>query len=100
MLLWGLVTFLRARTAIYPNQPARQLVDHGPYRFSRNPMYVALTVVLIGVALLADNLWMLLLTPVVLCVLTVFVIRREEAYLTSTFGEHYTSYVNRVRRWL
>lgn len=63
-------------------------------------MYVALTAITLGIALLADNLWMLLLLPVVLFVLTVFVIRREEAYLEKTFGEEYRAYQKRVRRWI
>lgn len=100
ILIWALSTFKRNRTAVYPNQPARLVVCNGPYRFSRNPMYVALTAITLGVALLADNLWMLLLLPVVLFALTVFVIRREEAYLEQSFGVEYTDYVNRVRRWL
>ncbi len=100
ILIWSLLTFFRNRTAIYPNQPAKLVVDNGPYSYSRNPMYVALTAINFGVAMLADNLWMLILLPVVLVVLTTFVIRREEAYLTETFGDHYSAYKNRVRRWL
>ena len=63
-------------------------------------MYVALTAIASGVALLADNLWMLLLLPIVLCVLTRFVIQREEHYLATAFGDSYLSYQARVRRWL
>lgn len=100
MLLWALTTFRRSRTAVYPNQPASQIVCTGPYCFSRNPMYVALTCINFGVAMLADNLWMLLMLPIVLWFLTVFVIRREEAYLTEAFGEEYTTYLQRVRRWI
>ena len=100
LLAWAMATFAARKTAIYPNQPARELVAHGPYRISRNPMYVALTAIASGVALLADNLWMLLLLPVVLCVLTRFVIQREEHYLATAFGDSYLSYQARVRRWL
>ena len=100
VLIWALSMFRRNQTAVYPNQPARLVVAGGPYQFSRNPMYVALTAITLGIALLADNLWMLLLLPVVLFVLTVFVIRREEAYLEKTFGEEYRAYQKRVRRWI
>ena len=100
LLVWALTTFIRLKTAIYPNQPAQELVVDGPYRFSRNPMYVALTAMTLGVSLLADNLWMLVLLPVVLIVLTRFVIQREENYLASEFGKSYLAYQTRVRRWL
>lgn len=100
LLTWALMTFVLTKTAIYPTRPARQLVAHGPYQFSRNPMYVALTAITVGVSLLADNLWMVMLLPVVLVVLTKFVIQREERYLAEIFGEAYHSYQARVRRWL
>ena len=100
LLVWALATFTKVNTAIYPNQPARELVAHGPYRFSRNPMYVALTAMTLGVGLMADNLWMLMLLPVVLVVLTKFVIQREENYLADAFGKSYRAYQTRVRRWL
>ena len=100
ILIWALLTFFRNRTAVYPNQPAKLVVDNGPYGYSRNPMYVALTAINFGVAMLADNLWMLLLLPVVLVSVSVFIIRREEAYLKQAFGDEYTDYCNRVRRWV
>lgn len=100
LLGWAMATFVIRKTAIYPNRPAREMVAKGPYRISRNPMYVALTAITCGVGLLADNFWMLLLLPLVLCVLTRFVIRREEHYLADAFGESYANYKARVRRWL
>ena len=100
LLLWGLLTFRRARTAVYPNKPAKTLVVHGPFQFTRNPMYVALTLISLGVSLLADNVWMLMLLPVTLATLTFFVIQREEAYLAGEFEEHWAEYSRRVRRWL
>lgn len=100
ILAWGLVTFRRARTAIYPNQPAEQFVQHGPYRFSRNPMYVGLGILTAGLSLIFDNVWILLTLPPTLLVLTAFVVRREEAYLTASFGETYQRYCQQVRRWL
>lgn len=99
-MIWGLITFRSARTAIYPNQPARELVAKGPYRFSRNPMYVGLTIMTVGIGLLADNVWMLTMLPVTLIVLSKFVIQREEVYLRSEFGASYEEYQQRVRRWI
>lgn len=100
LMVWGLVTFRLARTAVYPNQPATELVATGPYRFSRNPMYVGLTIMTAGVGLLADNIWILMLLPVALTVISSFVIQREETYLQHEFGAAYKDYQKRVRRWI
>src|SRR2546423_15409975 len=61
IMIWGIVTFLLARTAIYPNQPARQCVTGGPYRFTRNPMYLGLTVAYAGAAIVLNAVWPFLL---------------------------------------
>jgi protein-S-isoprenylcysteine O-methyltransferase Ste14 len=97
---WGMLTFARARTALIPNRPARRLVAGGPYRFTRNPMYVGMTALYLGLTLLARSWWPLLFLPVVLALLVRLVIRREERYLASAFGEEYEDYRRRVRRWL
>ena len=97
---WGIFTFRRARTAVYPHYPASRLVQGGPYRFSRNPMYTGLTIAYVGIALLANVVWPLLLLPLALAGLVLLVIRREEAYLASAFGEEYEAYRRKVRRWL
>ena len=99
-ITWAMLTFRRADTGIYPNQPATCIVARGPYRFSRNPMYVGLTVLNLGIALVANTMWMIAALPIVLWILTVLVIRREEAYLSSAFGESYAEYRQSVRRWL
>ena len=99
-VLWGLITFFRFRTAVFPNQPASQIVSAGPYRFSRNPMYLGFTLAYLGGILKINTLWPLLMLPVVLWLLIVLVIRPEERYLTKAFAAVYTDYVKRVRRWL
>ena len=96
----GFLTFLRMRTAIIPNQPASRLVVRGPYRFSRNPMYVGFAAVYLGGILLCNTWWPLFLLPVVLGSLVALVIRREEKYLLAEFGSEYAEYCRRVRRWL
>ena len=63
-------------------------------------MYVGLIAMTLGIGLLADNLWMLMLLPIAIVVLTIFVIKREERYLTDAFGDSYRGYQARVRRWL
>jgi len=97
---WAMVTFVRKRTSILPNRPATLLVTWGPYRFSRNPMYVALSALHVGVSFLVDTIWPVLLLPAVWVSLYVLVVRREESYLAATFGSEYESYCGRVRRWL
>lgn len=99
LLLTGLATLFLNRTAIYPNQPASALIQSGPYRFTRNPMYLALAISYVGFAMLSNMLWALILLPVVIIALHVTVIRREERYLQEAFGRTYTDYCRRVRRW-
>jgi protein-S-isoprenylcysteine O-methyltransferase Ste14 len=81
-------------------KPTTALVTEGPFRYSRNPSYVALTLLYVGVALLINALWILLLVVPALVVLRYGVIAREEAYLTRKFGEAYRQYTTQVRRWL
>jgi protein-S-isoprenylcysteine O-methyltransferase Ste14 len=100
LMLWGIATFARSRTAVMPHLPASRLVTAGPYRFTRNPMYVGLTLAYAGIALLIDTAWPLLTLPAVLATLVVVVVRREERYLDRAFGEAYREYRGRVRRWL
>jgi protein-S-isoprenylcysteine O-methyltransferase Ste14 len=97
---WALLVFFRAHTAIIPIHPASRLVASGPYRFSRNPMYVGLSILYIGLALLFNVAWPIVLFPLVILSLYHLVIRREERYLADAFGEAYRTYCQRVRRWL
>jgi protein-S-isoprenylcysteine O-methyltransferase Ste14 len=100
VLGWALSTFYAERTAVFPHRPAATLVTSGPYRFSRNPMYVGLGLVYGGVALWLNALWPVLLLPAVYGLLWRLVVRREERYLAGAFGEAYAAYRRRVRRWL
>jgi protein-S-isoprenylcysteine O-methyltransferase Ste14 len=97
---WAVATFRGARTSIIPNRPATTLVTHGPFRLSRNPMYLALTLLYLGMVLLLNSAWPLLLLPLVITVLQWTVIRPEEHYLAARFGVSYAEYWRRVRRWL
>ena len=100
LMFWGLATFARARTPIIPDRPARQLVVSGPYRFTRNPMYLGLTALYTGLALVLNLAWPLVLLPVVLLTLTAVVIVHEERHLRDAFGTAYEDYCRRVRRWV
>jgi protein-S-isoprenylcysteine O-methyltransferase Ste14 len=92
--------FWRARTPLLPHRPAAALVITGPYRFTRNPMYLSLTALYLGLVFLLNTAWPLILLPLVLVLLHRLVIVREERYLASAFGGAYEAYRARVRRWL
>jgi protein-S-isoprenylcysteine O-methyltransferase Ste14 len=96
----AILAFRRHRTSPNPYRPSTTLVTDGPYRLSRNPMYVGFTLMYLGVALWADALWPLVLLPVVLLVMQRGVIVREERYLETVFGDEYRAYRARVRRWV
>lgn len=97
---WCFILFRRAGTNVPTNRPSTAIVTAGPYRFSRNPIYVALTTLSAGVALWANSFWMLGLLVPTLVIMNIGVIAREERYLTAKFGDAYRAYKVRVRRWL
>jgi protein-S-isoprenylcysteine O-methyltransferase Ste14 len=92
--------FARARTPVNPMRPVKALVTDGPYRFTRNPMYVGMAILYAGIAVAAGILWALAFLPLVLIAVDRLVIAREERYLTARFGEEYERFRARVRRWL
>lgn len=97
---WCIRLFVRAGTNLPTHKPSTAIVTSGPYRFSRNPIYVALTALSVGIALWVNSAWMLGLIVPTVAVMTVGVIVREETYLEAKFGDRYRAYKNRVRRWL
>ena len=97
---WGLVTFRRARTTTVPGEVSSQLVTWGPYRFSRNPMYVGLAIAYLGEASILRHVWPLVFLPLTISYVNWIVIPVEQAKLAEVFGEQYTEYRKRVRRWL
>jgi protein-S-isoprenylcysteine O-methyltransferase Ste14 len=90
----------RAGTNIFPTQPTLALVTDGPFRFTRNPLYVAASGVYLGVAFWVDGLVPLLLFPLVWVGLHYAIVLPEERYLDAKFGEPYRTYRAHVRRWL
>jgi protein-S-isoprenylcysteine O-methyltransferase Ste14 len=90
----------RAGTNIRPDQPTLAIVTDGPFRVSRNPMYLASTGLYLAVTLLFNAVWPLVLLPLMLIALHWGVIRREERYLEAKFGAPYREYQSRVPRWL
>ena len=97
---WGENTLRRAGTNVDPRQPSLVLVTEGPFRFTRNPLYLALIGLYLGITLLLNAFWpWLFLLP--LLVMTHYgIVRREERYLEAKFGEAYRAYRTRVRRYL
>ena len=92
--------FRKAETQFDPRKPTTAIITTGPYRFSRNPLYVSLTMLYLGIAIAADSVWVLAGLIPTLVVMHYGVILREEEYLEAKFGEQYLRYKNTVRRWL
>ncbi len=100
LTIWSVVTFGRAHTTVIPWDRVSTMVTTGPFRFSRNPIYLADTVAYFGATLLIHSWWPLLVLPGILLVMRRKVIDREERYLTERFGNAYREYQLRVHRWL
>ncbi len=100
ILIAGWLQFYRDKTNIQPHKPSSNLIQSGLYRFSRNPIYVSGLLLQLGIGLLMNNLWIVLLVPVSKFVFDRYIIAREEAYLERAFGEVYLDYKRTVRRWL
>jgi protein-S-isoprenylcysteine O-methyltransferase Ste14 len=92
--------FRRAGTDVVPGRPSTALVTYGPYKVTRNPIYIGLILVYFGLAIVMTSLWVLLLLIPVLIVLQRGVVLPEEAYLERKFGDAYRKYQARVPRWL
>lgn len=92
--------FMRARTTLDPHGQVRAIVTSGPYRFSRNPIYLGFVCLLAGFPLIFRIYWGLILCPLLIVLMNTLIIQQEEAYLEKKFGEVYTGYKSRVRRWL
>jgi protein-S-isoprenylcysteine O-methyltransferase Ste14 len=97
---WSFLNFARRRTTIIPNKPANVLVIEGPYRFTRNPMYLGLACLTAGVGLWLNTWWVLILLVPAVVAIDRLVIAREEAYLRRRFGAAYDAFTSRVRRWI
>ena len=98
--LWPVIIFRKGGQSENPWKPTPHIETRGPYRFTRNPMYLQMVLVCIGVAIAFSNGWILLLTPVTAWALYALAIRPEEAYLAEKFGEDYLDYKRKVRRWI
>lgn len=97
---WALWLMGRHRTALLPGGSTRVILDRGPFRVSRNPLYLGLIALDVAFALVWPSFWALFLTPVGVAALWWGAIAPEERYLREKFGTEYDEYCARVRRWL
>jgi len=98
--LYPVLLFRVSGQSVIPWKETPEILVRGPYRFTRNPMYLQMVLVCLGFTIILANGWILLLTPLCAWALYAFAIKPEEAYLEAKFGEPYRGYKRRVRRWL
>ena len=100
LFFWSAYTMHKGEASIPTNEPTDKIVLDGPFSFSRNPIYLSMLLLLVGIGIWANSLWFIGLGAVAFILLSWGVIAREEQYLRTKFGEEYESYKARVRRWL
>ncbi|MCB1783122.1 MAG: isoprenylcysteine carboxylmethyltransferase family protein [Alphaproteobacteria bacterium] len=99
LLTWCVELFHKSGTPLSPKRATRELIVKGPFSLSRNPIYIALTAIYLGICILFDLFWGLLLVVPLVLIIRTFVIEKEEVYLEKVFGQNYLDYKNKVRRW-
>jgi protein-S-isoprenylcysteine O-methyltransferase Ste14 len=100
LFIWSIKTFHSAGTPVPGNRATTTIVKVGPYRASRNPIYLAFSLFQTGVALGVNDAWILITLLPAIALISFVVIPREEGYLEARFGEEYAVYKASVRRWL
>ena len=98
--LWSIVTLRAAHTTVMPTRKSTNLVTTGPFRFSRNPIYVGNILLLLGLGLILANAWFVPFAVLAAFAIQKFAIDREELHLLARFGAEYEVYCRRVRRWI
>jgi protein-S-isoprenylcysteine O-methyltransferase Ste14 len=100
LVAWAIMAMTEAGSNVPTNLPTTTIVQSGPYRFTRNPIYLGMFLGLIGLAVAFDNSWLLMMLVLFAFLIRFGVVAREEAYLERKFGHVYLDYRSRVRRWL
>ena len=100
LIVWAIGTMRAAGTDPRPDRPTSALVTAGPYRHTRNPIYLGMASIYAGVLFVVGTPWPMLFLPAVLAVIRQGVIAREERYLAGRFGDSFSDYAARVRRWV
>ncbi|MDP4262318.1 MAG: isoprenylcysteine carboxylmethyltransferase family protein [Bacteroidota bacterium] len=99
-LVRSLRQFFQSKNTLMTIKPASSLQTNGIYNITRNPMYVGLAVVYLGLSCLIGNWWNIILFPLLMLIIQEYIIKREEKYLERRFGQEYLDYKTKVRRWL
>src|SRR4249920_2517766 len=99
-LLRSLRQFFLTKNTLILIKPATSLQTNGIYGITRNPMYVGLAIVFLGITCFIGNWWNIILFPLLLLIVQEYIIKREEKYLVRRFGQEYAVYKTKVRRWL
>ena len=99
LMIWSAIVMSRAGTTPNPTRPTTALVIRGPFRFTRNPMYLGWELIVVGVGLAANAPWVILMALPAALLTRRLVIDKEERYLAATFGREYQDYKSHVRRW-
>jgi protein-S-isoprenylcysteine O-methyltransferase Ste14 len=100
LFAYSIRQFRMAGTPVPGNKPTTAIVRTGPYRFSRNPIYLAFFALHLGLAIWVNSLWLVATLILTVAIIAVVVVPREERYLTGRFGAEYLKYKASVRRWL
>lgn len=100
LFVWSALELRRNDTTMEHGQPTTALVTRGPYSFSRHPIYLALVLILLGMAIHTASLWFIVLTAVFWIAVQLLTVRKEEAYLANAFEEQYERYRHSVRQWI
>lgn len=98
--IWSVMSFVRHKTTIKPGDVSSHLLTEGPFRFSRNPIYLGMVLILAGTALLLGSVTPWAMIPLFIWMIGRNIIPVEEAMLTEAFGDSYRQYQSRVRRWV
>ena len=100
LVVWAVLTFRRAGEDVNAYKPTSAIVSRGPYAFSRNPMYISMVLIYVGISVIVNTLWPIIFLPASLIMMQYGVIFREEEYLKKVIGAEYQQYRASVRRWL
>ena len=100
LVFWGYAKLLRYRTALLSSSPTTHLVTSGPYRYTRNPVYLGYTLAMLGAGLFTVNLWMSVIAALTAVVTHAWIIRSEEKHLLARFGFEFECYCRRTRAWI
>lgn len=100
LVCWGYAKLIRYRTALLSSSPTTHLVTSGPYRFTRNPVYLGYTLAMLGAGLFTGNLWMAIIAVLTAAITHAWIIRSEEKHLLARFGFEFECYCRRTRAWI